>query len=865
MKARIVRFANAVMTLMLVLTTTSVVAGTVLYVDLRAPFGTTDHQSWETAYNCLQAAVQDAHAGDEIRVAQGTYQPDRTWAPSGRSGIASGISASGSRSARFEPRNGVVMKGGYAGLGAPDPNARDLDAHPSILSGDLQGNDADLTGIDWQTLADFTASLTLSDNSYTVVSFSHAFEDTVLDGFVITGAYEDRGKGSVDDNGFIVPGPGGRSTSAGAMWISDGSPTVTRCTFYRNVARAQDEDCCGGPALLCAYSQPTFLECSFVENVAFADGITSTGGAVLNIRADPNFLDCSFIDNVAMGQNGQYVGGAMANFYSSPNLIDCSFAENGILGADSDTDFMAGGAVFHHGSSSPVLTNCAFIGNVANLGGAFYGRQECAAVLTDCSFEGNLAGSSGGAFSCTSLCEPVLKRCLFLANSAAGAGFGGAVSAGCDITAVSCRFLGNRAAQGGAWRMDARATLTNCLFSGNTAARGAAISSGTSAILSAVNCTFSNNHSGGNATTYDGSARSEAEFVNCIMWDDEPLDDHMSSSEVLSIRYSDVKGSGWSLYNIDEDPRFQDPLGPDGVAGTLDDNLRLSLGSPCLDAGHNPAIPPGTQVDLDGQRRVSNLWVDMGAYEFYGPFNYYVDAVNGDDDNGGWAPHEAFATIQRAIDAASDGYQVFVLPGTYTEEINFSGKAITVAGYRGAPLLEAPDGYAVSFYTAETPASVLRNFAIRGSDVGIFLAGASPTIRNVTVADNKFGIAAYAGSRPEISNCILWGNAAGDLFDCSATYSCIERPAPGEGNISADPLFGDPANGDYHLTSEGGRYVAMYGLWAFDTVTSPCVDAGNPSLDPGDERMPNGGRINMGAFGGTPQASISLCIPCMGP
>jgi hypothetical protein len=102
------------------------------------------------------------------------------------------------------------------------------------------------------------------------------------------------------------------------------------------------------------------------------------------------------------------------------------------------------------------------------------------------------------------------------------------------------------------------------------------------------------------------------------------------------------------------------------------------------------------------------------------------------------------------------------------------------------------------------------------------------------------------------------------LFACTARFSCIEQGAQGDGNISEDPLFADPANGDYHLLSEGGRYVPAYGLWAFDTVTSPCVDAGDPSLDPGAERIPNGGRINMGAFGGTPQASLSLCVPCLG-
>jgi hypothetical protein len=47
-------------------------------------------------------------------------------------------------------------------------------------------------------------------------------------------------------------------------------------------------------------------------------------------------------------------------------------------------------------------------------------------------------------------------------------------------------------------------------------------------------------------------------------------------------------------------------------------------------------------------------------------------------------------------------------------------------------------------------------------------------------------------------------------------------------------------DGDYHLQSE-----------------SPCIDAGDPNSPVGLEPEPNGGRINLGAYGGTNQASKS--------
>ena len=85
-----------------------------------------------------------------------------------------------------------------------------------------------------------------------------------------------------------------------------------------------------------------------------------------------------------------------------------------------------------------------------------------------------------------------------------------------------------------------------------------------------------------------------------------------------------------------------------------------------------------------------------------------------------------------------------------------------------------------------------------------------------------------------------------------------EEKQEGQGNIDADPCFADPENRDYHLKSEAGRWDPGSQSWVQDDVTSGCIDAGDPVWPVGDEPKPNGQRINMGAFGGTPQASMSL-------
>jgi len=64
-------------------------------------------------------------------------------------------------------------------------------------------------------------------------------------------------------------------------------------------------------------------------------------------------------------------------------------------------------------------------------------------------------------------------------------------------------------------------------------------------------------------------------------------------------------------------------------------------------------------------------------------------------------------------------------------------------------------------------------------------------------------------------------------------------------------------DGDYHLKSQGGRYDPASGSWIIDDVTSPCIDTGDPNSPIGDEPFPNGGIINMGAYGGTAEASKS--------
>ena len=63
--------------------------------------------------------------------------------------------------------------------------------------------------------------------------------------------------------------------------------------------------------------------------------------------------------------------------------------------------------------------------------------------------------------------------------------------------------------------------------------------------------------------------------------------------------------------------------------------------------------------------------------------------------------------------------------------------------------------------------------------------------------------------------------------------------------------------GDYRLKSQAGRWDPDAETRVQDEVTSPCIDAGLPASPVGHEPAPNGDRINMGAYGGTIEASKS--------
>jgi PKD repeat protein len=272
-----------------------------------------------------------------------------------------------------------------------------------------------------------------------------------------------------------------------------------------------------------------------------------------------------------------------------------------------------------------------------------------------------------------------------------------------------------------------------------------------------------------------------------------------------------------------------------------------------------------------------------------------------DPNEDGSAEHP-FDSIQKAINMARRGNNVMVMPGMYVgwgnRDLDFQGKSITVFSQfgPGTCVIDCQGlGRGFNFNSGEGCDSVLEGFTIingRANYGGAISCTkkSSPTIKNCIFSHNSAYVLGGAVSNFEsavslinctfhantdlfgggavrnmsdsmvITNCILWCNEPGEIFSSGTidiTYCNISGGWEGEGNINTDPLFSDMDNGDYHLKSQAGRWDPNSESWVKDEVTSLCIDAGEPNSDWSGELWPHGGRVNMGAYGGTREASLS--------
>jgi predicted outer membrane repeat protein len=312
-----------------------------IFVDIDASSGG-DGSSWLTAYNDLQTALASATSGDELWVAEGTYN------------VITGEDDS------FEIPNGVKVYGGF------------------------DGTESNLVDRDWEN-----NSTSLDGQSFTntIVYFENSSNSTILDGFTI-------------ENGD-ADGSNQRGQSAGAIYMdivgigTECSPQILNCIIKNNNAEK------GGGAVYIdgsyiGIAAPYFENCTFENNFSLSDGGALYANGIQSGGVNATYYNCTFINNHSVGS-----GGGLFNHGGHGDVTSvfkkCNFESNIAEGN--------GGAMYSLGTSdgkaNHLITNCRFYANTGFAAGGIYNNGgntngDASPIITNCTFYLNEATGSGG-------------------------------------------------------------------------------------------------------------------------------------------------------------------------------------------------------------------------------------------------------------------------------------------------------------------------------------------------------------------------------------------------------------------------------------------------------------------------------------
>jgi len=406
--------------------------------------GANNGTSWANAYTSLEAALAVAATGQSVWVAAGTYKP-----------------AAAAPNNSFFLSSGINLYGGFVGT-ETSIGQRNITANPTILSGDILGNDI---------VNNFTTNRT--DNSQHVL-IAFVLTDNlgmVIDGFTIRGGQTLTGTTNTD------------LTRRGGGLLINAKATVRNCTFTQNFGESG-----AGIAALDALSDDITVDnCQFIANEATEDAIfflrnTPTGviknctfrnnktnrGALYPANSTNMLIDsCLFERNLGVNygagmftwqstftlSNTTFLKNKAANaagiYIDNRNGGDIATLENCVFEADSTTDY-GGTAIFTY-FVNLVADNCTFKNNVApSSGAAFYNGDGSKFLVKNSLIEANKGNYAAAVANYGEGCIGTFENCTFKNNFATSGG--GAVSNGfkADVKYKDCDFLNNKANFGGA-------------------------------------------------------------------------------------------------------------------------------------------------------------------------------------------------------------------------------------------------------------------------------------------------------------------------------------------------------------------------------------------------------------------------------
>jgi predicted outer membrane repeat protein len=390
------------------------------------------------------------------------------------------------------------------------------------------------------------------------------------------------------------------ATQAGAISATNVALILDGCRFERN--SAQDID-----TALCVGGTVEIRDCVFEgRDFFFGSAATRIESGCLATIQDTRF------ENV--------FGPAVETVDSDLSVIRSEFDD--VLSEGGGAIAVTEGTLTVHKSQ---FVECANVSQYMSRGGAISLSGDVLASIADCTFEQNYA-RSGGALSSIGNSTLAVKRCQFARNRA---GRGGALWLFLSTAKFDeCVFVANQANNGGTAELQgAVAVFRSTLITQNRAVANDSFSGAGGVFYSVVadvvvdQCTITRNRAsiGGVLSAISTDAGSYT-FRNSVVVGNQPDAFRPDSQRVAS--YCVFQDGYAGVGNVDLDPQFISPDGPDGDPNTyVDNDYRLSATSPGIDAGDpNFVITPEAGRDLDGNYRLVDgdglARIDMGAYEY---------------------------------------------------------------------------------------------------------------------------------------------------------------------------------------------------------------------------------------------------------
>jgi len=430
-------------------------------------------------------------------------------------------------------------------------------------------------------------------------------------------------------------------------------------------------------------------------------------------------------------------------------------------------------------------------------------------------------------------------------------GYGGGIylRSGSEPTVSNCTFSENSASYGGAigTRYSSKPSIVNCIFYRNAARiSGGAILNGDNCGAILTNCAFISNY-----TNYGGGALSSEQKCELVLMDcmflrnragsGGAVDDYNANSTLYFhcsfIENFAERGGGVRAYSFSEmsftDCRF--------IGNEADD-----VGGG-FQAEHGPTSAVFTKCIF----RANSASSGGGVCIFFGDTSF-KDCKFIENSANFHREARLFANTHRGGGAYMNWTNASL------NECDFVGNSSKENG--GGLFID--NGSVPHTFQNLTNCKIVGNKAPNGGGVFCAIGDYDLTFVNCTISENRanYGAGIYCSVRPQIQNCVVWGNDIGGFSEnvykrTDISHSNVEGGWAGDGNIEADPLFVDPGYWDTNETLEDPNDDFWVNGDYRLTPCSPCIDRGDPNYisDPNETDLDGnlrviGGRIDMGAY-----------------